>query len=508
MASILSMKNDEGRTAKTGKASNKSWSGRVLQDKIEPLLDSACDAIPSDDINAMPKHIRYTIGIFFYLSLAGIFIGLFLKAYNKSVKLMYLSPKDSTTGSVDDYCDIIETTNTGTFLGTTSGVWEGMPTFDYSEAIYKYDVTSFSANITTYRNGMDYIYQVLQNLSIYMNVSDLSTNILVWTSFSIAVGGSQNLADSFSFTGSPESIFNRQVVTGAYASVHGVCQNISSQSTFDVASSSFMLTYGYQPFIMNPICKKALIPQLFGYLPGKNSDSFRLQIDVRSLVTALSINLGIATFYQMNMVATTATTLTYDNIDYQAAQFYDTKYTGMEPVYCIIQSGTNYTQCSLFIAGNVYAIPFLNHAGQSMQYPVSCNCSTLTTKELVDQYNPCNLFRFLGGLIYWNTFNYTSVFELIAKYNGNMHILNKLAYNASFIASYFGQTSPFAAELQSNQSLYDAFEFCNIPSYGYCSMVTFTAFDYSSYTWTVSEYYHQLTTGACRNSLLSTKNNW
>ena len=426
------------------------------------------------------------------------------------MNIEFLSPLQSTTDSAKEYCDIIPTTNTGTFLGTMTGLWEGMASFDYSDAVYQVDVTSFTANMTSYQLGMDYIYEVLQSLSTHMNNVDLSVNILVWCSFSFNIARTQteNLADRFSFTGNPTSIFNRQIVTGSYSSINGICQNISSQAVFDVSTSSFSLTYNYNEFIDNSICKQILIPQYFGYLPDRNSKTFNLQIDVRSLVTAISINFGIATLYQMNIISSSLTTFTLYDMNFTGAQYYDTKHPGMSPIYCVKQLATNATFCSLYIAGNVFALPFLNHVGQNEEYPQSCNCLTLTSVELMNPYNSCNLFRFLSGIIYWNTNDITSVFEIIVKYNGNMLELNQQTYNASFISSYFGRTSSYSNIFQSQQYLQNVFEFCKIPTYGYCSMVTFTAFDSTAYTWTINEYYHQLTNGACVNSLLPAKENW
>ena len=56
---------------------NPAW-WNFFRNKLELLLDNACDAIPSDDIDAMPKHIRYLIGLLFYCSLICIFSILFL----------------------------------------------------------------------------------------------------------------------------------------------------------------------------------------------------------------------------------------------------------------------------------------------------------------------------------------------------------------------------------------------------------------------------------------------
>ena len=479
----------------------KPWSEWALEN-FEVLIDGACDAIPSDDVQALPKNYRYSIGIFFYTVLGVIFAVLFNQAYHKSRTTKYLSPITSNI-----YCHNISATNTGTYLATMNGLWQGNPSFEYSSAAYQLQVTSHAFPVSNYTSGMETVYQKIFNLTKIMNTSDLSLNLLIWMSYNIQISGITNY---FTFTGNPTYIFNRQHATGSLSSVHGICQNASVTSGYDFTSSTLSSAYFYHKFIVNPICMEAAIPQYFGFLPKLSSDSFQLRLDVRSIVTALAVNTGGLSMNNMNQISSTKTNFSYKGVNYIAAQYYNQKFYGMDPIFCINATDVsiNNELCIILISGTIYAIPFFNHAGQSPNLPVPCDCSTLTPEELMDEFNTCNIFNFLSGVIYWNTPNYTTVIEQYLKVNGDLFTLNKQTYVASYISSYFGQTSVNTAELRSNQSLYDAFEFCNIPGFGYCSMATFTSFDETDPSWDVSEYYYQLNNGACRNSLLTTQSDW
>lgn len=481
-----------------------------IKENVDFLLDFAAESLPSEEIQASPKWFRNSLAIFFYIILTIIFIVFFAQGYNDTIDTEFLSPLNNPNSVADPFCENLATTNTGTYLATTSGYWEGNELFEYSSASYQLQVSSYSTNFADYSDGMEGVYEVIYDLTSAMNASDLSTNLLVWMSYIIPISG---VSTYFTFTGNPSYVFNRQYITGSYSSVHGVCQNISSQASFNFAASSFELSYDHTQFESNEICKAAVVPFAFGYIPELNSNTFDLQIDVRSLITALSINVGLVDFAQMNQIASSVSTFSYKGQRYVSAQYYNEKYPGMDPVVCInatfAQPPENREQCIVVVGNGVYGIPFFNHIGKSFESPEPCDCSTLTPEQLSDPYFKCNLFNFVGGIMYWNTFNYTSVLEQFIKVKRDMFLLNQQTFNASFISSYYGRTSKFKSTLQSNQSLYDAFEFCNIPGYGYCSMATFTAFDSEETTsWTVSEYYYQLKNGACRNSLLTSRQDW
>ena len=489
----------------SGDDAPRTWS-EWFRDNFETLIDNACNGIPSDDVQALPKIYRYSIGIFFYATLITIFSVLFTRAFYKSIHTQYLSPYYDSAAS-NDHCDSISATNTGSFLATQSGVWEGSATFEYSNAAYQLQVSYYEVEEEGYKKGMEFIYSTIYNLTGPMEASDLATNLLVWMSFNIKFYGVTNF---FAFTGDPTYIFDRQHSVGSFSSIHGVCRNATSASGYDFATSSFYSTFGYESFIGNQVCNQAAIPDYLGYVEGKSSNTFEIIIDVRSLITALSINIGLTQIDQMNQISSTLNTFIYEGQLYTAAQYYNAKYPGMDPIYCINSTQLLHSneQCVLLVAGSTFAIPFFNHIGENQNIPTPCNCTKLTTEDLSDPANPCNVFNFVGGIFFWNTTSYESVMEQFAKVNRDMVLLNQQTFNASFISSYFGQTSKNKTMLNSAESLLNAFEFCNIPHYGYCSMLTFTAFDVSAYTYGITEYFFQLTNGACTNSLLTSQQNW
>ena len=509
MSSAFVLKNDKPFVREeVGNDAPKTWM-EWIEENVDFLMDFAAESIPSEEIHAAPKWFRNSVAIFFYVILTIIFIVFFVQGYNDTINTEFLSPLSNPNSEADSFCENLPTTNTGAYLATMNGYWEGNQSFEYSSASYQLQVSSFSADVAYYRSGMEIVYNEIYNLNQVMQVSDLSTNLLVWMSYIIPISG---ISTYFTFTGNPTYVFNRQYTTGSFSSVHGVCQNITSQASFNFATSSLELSYDRDQFESDRVCKAAAVPFAFGYIPEQNSNTFQLQIDVRSLITALSINIGLMTFAHMNQISSSVSTFYYKGQRYVTAQYYNQKYPGMDPVSCInatFANSSNQEQCIIVVGNGVYGIPFFNHVGKSFELPEPCDCSTIPAENLSDPFNHCNLFNFLGGIIYWNTFNYTTVLEQIIKVNRDMTLLNQQTYNASFISSYFGRTSKYKSTLQSNQSLYDAFEFCNIPGYGYCSMATFSSFESEvTATWTVSEYYYQLKNGACQNSLLTTPQNW
>lgn len=159
----------------------------------------------------------------------------------------------------------------------------------------------------------------------------------------------------------------------------------------------------------------------------------------------------------------------------------------------------------MFIGGT-YALPFYNHAGANLTYPTPCNCTTLPTSYVDDRYDPCNVFSFITGFIYFNTYDMQPMFEMSQRYS--LAQINTYAYNASFVASAWGRFSPnYESEFNQPEYRRAVYEFCNTTNYT-CSIVTFSSFDTSITNWAVSDYYYSLPTGACHDSFSTTQEYW
>ena len=81
-------------------------------------------------------------------------------------------------------------------------------------------------------------------------------------------------------------------------------------------------------------------------------------------------------------------------------------------------------------------------------------------------------------------------------HNHPRHI-NDLVYNAAFDATSLRQNDP--------QTRKELFAFCTSDRYGSCSLLTFNAYDFNR---VVSEYYHSVTSMACRDTFTTTDAAW
>jgi hypothetical protein len=85
-----------------------------------------------------------------------------------------------------------------------------------------------------------------------------------------------------------------------------------------------------------------------------------------------------------------------------------------------------------------------------------------------------------------------------------------MAFNASFINSYWGQTSPESATLlQTSTYRTQAYEFCRLNDTLVCSMLIFSSFDSENQVnWAINEFNYQVTNGACQDSFSPTWEDW
>jgi len=119
--------------------------------------------LPSDDIKAMSPEYLYPIGCIALLALIGIFLAVFMSGLAASARTQYLSPATGTTAT--KLCDTVPTINSGTYLATQSGVWEGAEGFQYGEATYQLTVTSLSLTYSIYSLVMTRAYASLESVN-------------------------------------------------------------------------------------------------------------------------------------------------------------------------------------------------------------------------------------------------------------------------------------------------------------------------------------------------------
>jgi hypothetical protein len=477
----------------------KKQTKQVLRENLDMVFTNA---LPSEEVRDMPPRFKYGVGTVMLLGLVGIFASLFITSLTAQLQQTFLAPMTGTVASSN--CESIEIQNTGQFLATRSGLWEGAPNFQYSKAAYAFTINNFGISPKSFQDLMTKLYYSLAELKTYMPQHDLADNLLCWTSLT-RLPDMSNAAQRFTPMGNPVNIFSRQHITAKFSSKFGVCNSTSSAS-IDVANGVLKMQFPIVEFMNNDICRETLNPKWLGYLPGVNDQGLEVKVDVRSLVTAAAINLKLAEFNSLTEIEDFRSPFNFKGVVYNVSRYIDPKFPGMAPIACLVAEKQQL--CTMLI-GYVLAIPFFLHKGVNDTWPVKCNCSTLTAEELAHAH-PCNLFQFLTGIMFWNSDYAIQAFELLEKYNYDGSIVNNAAFDAAFASSYWGEMSPNST-LKSASYINNAFSFCNVSYGGECSMLTFSAFDSTDSTtldWTISDYYYQVQFGACIDSLTPTQSDW
>jgi hypothetical protein len=155
--------------------------------------------------------------------------------------------------------------------------------------------------------------------------------------------------------------------------------------------------------------------------------------------------------------------------------------------------------------------PMFHHVGLNLTYPEECDCSKLTLEELSDKMHNCNVFRFLSGFLFHSapyliSANY-SIELLINHMKGSYEDMMHYAHRPMFIASSYGQNSPLTTDFSSAESLEAAYSFCTFAGVN-CSFLTFTSYDVSPTSWSVSDSYTLMTNGACTDNITPAAADW
>eukprot|EP01038_Epipyxis_sp_PR26KG_P005984 gene5984-8241_t len=452
-----------------------------------------------------------------------IFIYFFVKNYQlqRTTYFLEIGSFDENNNAINEpNCDLIPLSISGTFMATNDGYWEGGSNFQYANAAYKLKVVNYKKTYTTYYDDMKDIYSQLSIDGNYTISQNLGYNILFWMTKTYLIDNEQSYR--FSLDGSVLRVLNRDFTKGSIISSKGIC-TLSTTTTFLPSTGQISMAYNYDDFVENPTCYAAVDPVQLNYDSVSIGSTFTPQFDVRSLVTAVSINLRINLLSTLIEIPVYRTNIT--QINSYSSKYYDPKYPGMDPINCITAyntssfvDGFSLDVCYVTI-GKVHALPIFHHSGANMEGQY-CDCSKLSEANLNSSKHFCNQFKFLSGFIFWSvpsfldTDDYTTVgsFSAIAihkfaeKYwrkstKYGLYYANRDAYDAAFMGSAFnGQQKTFFSS---------AFDFCKLDGYvDSCSMLVFTSFDVDQKTYSISDNYYQLMTGACQDTVSPTAEQW
>jgi hypothetical protein len=467
----------------------------------EYFSECLAELMPNDDLKKFHPNYFIPFSIILLFLFLGIFLAAFVPGYLDSVSNRYLSPINLAD---PDLCEEVTLANTGTFLATRNGYWQGSKGFDFSNSTYQFSMTSLSMTREEYARFMADTFVKLKVLGKVAERHDLTYNIMLWMTYVITYNG--NAAQRFTLSGDPLVVFNRDTVYGALSSDFGDCR-ASSQSSFDKSTGRIQLRYDMASFFSDPaVCSYFDSLDLFGYSPY-DPDYLNIETDIRSLVTALAINMKITQIESLEEIDGTTTYYQIASNTVKLSSYFDPEFPSVEPIWCATYRG-NMTNCFLQVGG-AYALPLLPHGGISEMRPTKCDCSTISSPYLENRNFPCNRFKFMVGFLYYPTPFASALIHLLAT-KGMDNILEN-SYNAMFIASRWGFISSSVGELPFNETTrVKEYDFCRLPDGTACYLVTYTLFDaqLSAASGTVSNEFAQLQRGACRDTVSTDVTSW
>lgn len=455
--------------------------------------------LPLSEAREYPPRFMYLTGVIAFTLIGVFFFTLFGFLFITNIRNVYLSPANGGPDFSGARCEEIQSTNTGIFLGTKEGIWEGNSGFQYSEATYIITASNWKMSLNDYSSAMNQLYTFLSQLGNQATQLDLAQNLLLWFSF-MALADQTNPSNRFALIGDPAVALNRQYIFGSVSSIAGECKLPDQYAYFDKSNGELILNIPYDAYKANPICMAAGDPLFLGYNPFTTMNNFQVKVDVYSLVTALAINLNIIPFQILTEITAFRRNYTTKFGEITVSQYFSPKFPGMAPFPCIVNQ-----YCFIRIGSSNFAIPFFHHLGNSSTKPEKCDCKKMTSNDLQDPFHQCNLFSFLTGFLFFPSKDLAALGEFL--YAVKPAFAHAAMFQPSFVASAVGTASPAYPQFSTADFRKKIYKFCAMPS-GNCSMVTFTLIDSDNPDWSLSKFYYQLLTGACQDQIAATPSNW
>jgi hypothetical protein len=434
------------------------------------------NGIPHEYVRLLENHNKIFYGgilyaLIFFLG-AGIFVYLFLQSLNK----VYLSPDPATN------CVSVDRPVTGTFYGDLNGHWSGTRHFDPSRAAYTFSLQNFSssagsvglaetgddmekANIVTledlYRRLMGSImYNGLSVLKPIMQRQNYADNLLYLMMWSLSTEtGESKSAQTFSFSGSPLSVFESLGYQAAgLGGPHGLC-SVLPTTTLDSANQQWVISWKYSDFVADANCVASMPPSALGWVKG--IEVVEISVDLRSFFAAAAANTppppvkrffgnstgyeNTVSLYQYNWQLKEVfwkhdddhyITLGSPPRDFYIAQYFDSRYPGMQAIFCITplradrgkssspppannddDSGRGDRRksrktCFINAGGALFALPIFDHTGAnnniyndivsgSFVSPEPCRCNLEDGGPSSDVPSNCLGMDFLSSLLFF-----------------------------------------------------------------------------------------------------------
>ena len=312
-------------------------------------------AIPIDYLREFSHHYRFSIGtvlIITYLALFGYAVYYF---YTENTTTQFVAIEEGSNSCVE----VVRPLD-GSFLASSTGLWEGDVDFVYSDAPISITFRELSITTHSFVELFSGSKEKLQQINEVFIANNLAVNVLYWVSFkkSSIVG---DKVQTLQLIGDPSFLFDSQIHVGVLTSGTAVCKS-QPTTTFDSQSGNFEISYSFDDYKSSSSgCETVFDYYSIAFAISMLNTQVNIYIDSRSFLTAMALNSGVVvreTNYDFDIndrqsVSIGGSSWTYYNLK-------DIRYPGMTPIFCI-QGGWCVVQ-----VGQVLALPIFDHYGDNI----------------------------------------------------------------------------------------------------------------------------------------------
>jgi hypothetical protein len=242
-------------------------------------LDSMfVDNIPMDAIRELPTRYMYLGGSITYIGALVCFIFFLYSGYDTARNTEFISLSET-----DGECYAVTRENSGIFLATDTGFWEGTEAYSAALAIYKVEFYRLDLTQEEYEVMVNRFQDSIRPVGQKALHYEAAHNIVSWITFEL-----NDPHFLFQMTGNSVDVFDRYYLIGGIASVEGVCDPVH-MSSLDGGNSLLRMEYGYTEYVVDKNCMAAVNPVHLGYNANYDHDNFRVDIDLNALVIAVAV---------------------------------------------------------------------------------------------------------------------------------------------------------------------------------------------------------------------------
>eukprot|EP01034_Spumella_vulgaris_P036477 gene36477-44989_t len=297
----------------------------------------------------------------------------------------YLSPVGDDGGG---NCELVPLEITNRYLMDLNGSWDSNQKFLFSEAAYRLELNGvkFTDGNASYTKQIKDFEADFRNKSSRGADRDFAWNLMFASSYSETSYENDGAASMF-VNSDARIIYDQPVWGGGFANLWGSCNPDGATFSYDSNKGSLVMeVLGISPdpnIAWNP-CSDASYYYMYdtandlNYDAYKKPTSYRLEINVASVTTAIAINQGLAKLSSLTPV------LGGTNPLYRS--YIDDFYAPMQPIQCIhpsewLPANTTWPyptdDLCLVHAQNMWMLPVTTHTGtykSNCWMPQMCTC--------------------------------------------------------------------------------------------------------------------------------------